>query len=377
MKSVLFGFVLLLQLSPVCYGRVHYESIFWEPDLFSHEVNTTLYMTPNSEIKIICPSLKLVVRKRFKDRQYYATFENLWISHNKTSYDNCRIDKKYEPNAGLYRCDNPGIVDHMSLTFPKRLNKIIPEGGKDYYLISTSDGSETSIERSEGGNCLTHNMRIRVHFCKLPGDPDPNCRGPFDPKSNICPATGPCHGTTDVPEATPVPVPVPVPATVSETYDYIDADAEVFSETVIVRTSGGYDYSLPRPIELVWSIGHNQTQTKHISEADNHPLVVLCEAPNSKVSLLNEKGTIVDSWLCQHAGERLVILKPEYRNGDVYLFEALPDNASPRQWKSTLTVNIGSVASVRQGLISKANSINNLPGFALLVSMYLMAASAL
>ncbi|WP_422442277.1 hypothetical protein [Endozoicomonas sp. ALB060] len=249
-------------------------------------------------------------------------------------------------------------------------------------MISTSNGLESSINSREGGNCLRHNMRIRIHVCKSFADPDPNCGGPYDPKSNICPATNPVADPVADPGrvTTLAPLTTPVPTTISETYDDTVADTTTVTQATTAgaaeSTSAGYHHPPARSIELVWLIGYNQTQTEHISDAANHPLVALCEAPNSKVRLLNDKGTIVDSWLCQYAGERLVILKPEYQNGDVYQFEALAEYGSVRPWKSTLTVNVGNAGNFRQRLISEANSLYHLPGFAFLVSMYLIAARA-
>lgn len=132
MKLVLFGVALLFNLLPVCYARVQYESIFWDPDLFSHEVNRTLYVALNSEINIICPNPDIVVKKRFKERQPHTTYENLWLAYNKTSYDNCRVDKKYDPNAILYPCNNPESLAIVSLPFGKYVS--IAEG-EDCYLI--------------------------------------------------------------------------------------------------------------------------------------------------------------------------------------------------------------------------------------------------
>ncbi len=394
MKPVLFGLALLFHLLPVCYAIDEYESIFWDPDLFSHEVNTTLYVRLNAKINVICPSIDIVVKHRGKDRQVSTTYENVWLAFNKTSYDNCRIDKKYDPKAVLYLCPDPTKLNKIPLIFRSRSSAppstpTLFEGGKDYYLISTSDGTESSIHRSEGGRCHTRNMRVRIHVCeaKMSDSLDPNCRRILDPKSNICPATDPVaepyHLTTHAPVTTLAPVTTPAPTNISEIYNDTDSDTETFTttmaETVNARatetTSAGYNHPLPRPVELVWVIGYNQSQTEHISEAANHSLVALCEETNSKVSLLNDRGTIVDSWLCQHAGERLVILKPEYRSGDVYLFEALPGYGSVRPWKSVLTVNVDNVGSVRQRFISNADSLYHLPGFALLASMYFIAAS--
>ncbi|WP_257281309.1 hypothetical protein [Endozoicomonas sp. ISHI1] len=385
MKLVVFGFTLLHHLLPVCYAVEEYESIFWDWPLFSHEVNTTLYVRLGSQINIICPNFDIVTKKRVYYRQAHTMYDNAWLVYNKTSYDDCRVDNKYDPDARIFLCKDPLNLIRLKLPFYPPEYSQEPgdeafEGGKDYYLISTSDGSESSINRREGGHCLTHNMRIRIHICKESGDPDPSCLGPFDPESNICPATDPVadlyHATTLAPVTTPVPV------NISKIYNETDSDTatvtKTVTKTVIAKATEavptGYNYSLARPIELVWEIGYNQTRTEHISEAAHHPVVALCEESNSKVSLLNDKGVIVDSWLCQHAGERLVILKPEYRNSDVYLFEALPEYGSVRLWKSTLTVNVG---SIRQRLINQANSLYNPPGFALLVAMYLVAASML
>ncbi|WP_448218180.1 hypothetical protein [Endozoicomonas sp. 2B-B] len=102
-------------------------------------------------------------------------------------------------------------------------------------------------------------------------------------------------------------------------------------------------------------------------------MVALCKEPNTKISLLNDKGNIVDSWLCQKVGERLTILKPEYQNGDVYRFEASPEYSPARLWKSKLSINVG---SFKYEYISKASSLYDLPALTLLMSMYFIGLGA-
>lgn len=145
MKLVLFGFVLLFNLLPVCYAIDEYESIFFYKDLFSHEVNTTLYVSLNSKIRFICPNSYVAVRKSIKSRQSSNLFENIWLVENKTSYDNCRVDKKYDPKAELFLCNKPHSLTYLTLLFLEKYfdSTGVFEGGKDYYLISTSNGLES------------------------------------------------------------------------------------------------------------------------------------------------------------------------------------------------------------------------------------------
>ncbi|WOG29044.1 hypothetical protein [Endozoicomonas sp. 8E] len=146
------------------------------------------------------------------------------------------------------------------------------------------------------------------------------------------------------------------------------------TQTDTETTPTRYEHSLAQPVRLVWMMGDNQTRTANIFEEEHYPVIAQCKVPNTRINLLNDKGTIINSWLCQKVGERLTILKPKYRYGDVYLFEASPEYRRIRAPKSKLSVN---VVSSRDYHTNNADTFYNPQVLPLLISVYLISASAL
>ncbi|WP_257274426.1 MULTISPECIES: hypothetical protein [unclassified Endozoicomonas] len=410
MRFILFGFLLLLHLFQACNARDVYKSILWEYDFYSHADNKSITVHLNSEISIICPNLPTVVKKRSHDRQTSTMYENIWLTSNATDYENCEVGglKAIGTNKPIDRfiCNKPNELIYLNLLFLEHAagaDDRTFEGGKNYYIFSTSDGTQSSVYRRKGGHCSTHNMRLKIYVCMKGGDPDPNCKKGLDPNINRFSANNPF---TPAPFATlltepltdPVTTTVPAVTTDSDAetvstnttekapvimtgpYTASDSDTDSHNDNEAVRiiatetASTRFHHSLAEPIQLLWEIGYNQTQTAYLTEEENYPVIALCREPNTRISLLNNKGTIVDSWLCRQAGEHLTILKSEYRNGETYLFEALPEYERIRVWKSSLSVNVGGFQDL---YISKATPHYNPPALALLISMYLFTASVL
>lgn len=394
MQFVLFGFLLLLPLFQTCDARDVYTSVWWWDHLYSHAKNKSISVRLNSQLYFICPNKPTVVKKRVNDRQTPTMYENIWLTDNETYYENCEIGENPQDKVTeVFLCNQPVELSFLIILFLEHaagLNDRTYEGGKHYYFLSTSDGRESSIHSKKGGHCQTHNMRLKVYVCNKTADANPDCADP-DPQLNdgfIIPPYTPVPLTTLL--TTPVTDPVTttrpaktntetvmtnatdkVPVIISDTDADEDTETVMTTATEIIPTD--YDRSVTPPIQLIWEISYNRTQTAFVFEGRNYPVVALCNEPNTKISQLNDKGKIVDSWLCQKAGERQTILKPEYRNGEVYLFEASPEFSRIRVWKSTLSVNVG---SFKTQSISAANTLYNLPTLALLASMYLLTGSA-
>ncbi|WP_422135195.1 hypothetical protein [Endozoicomonas sp. ALD040] len=323
--------------------------------------------------------------------------ENIWLTNNETYYENCEIPEDFPiTRQDLFICDDPTRLIHLSLLFLENaagMNDKTFEGGKYYYLFSTSDGRASTLYNRKGGHCLTHNMRIKIYVCKAKGDTSPLCKK-TNPQLNWLPGTypfTPAPITNRVKARLTNPLTTTIPAITDHTDTGNNTETvmtnttekaaavitDIYTDAVTTKATEtvptDYDVTQADSVQLMWEMGFNQTQTETLFEEENYPVVALCKEPNTKISLLNDKGNIVDSWLCQKVGERLTILKPEYQNGDVYRFEASPEYSPARLWKSKLSINVG---SFKYEYISKASSLYDLPALTLLMSMYFIGLGA-
>ncbi len=405
MRVILFGFLLLFlllfHLFQTCNARDIYQSLWWWDELFSDAENKSITVKLNSQIYFICPNFPTVIKLRGHDRQTSTMYENIWLTDNETHYENCEIPEDLpSTKKNHFICDDPVELDFLSLLFLEHAagpNDRTFKGGKHYYLLSTSNGTESSVNNRKGGHCLTHNMRLKIYVCKkkLINETNPECRGITDPQPNFySPTDAFIYAPLKSPLTTPLTNPVTNPVTttlhiiINDTDSDIDDETETMvpkttgvapvimtdTETVIAKATADYDgHSLSRRFQLIWQMGYNQTRTAQLFEEKSYPVVALCKEPNISISLVNNKGAIVDSWLCQKVGERLTILKPEYYNGDIYLFEASPEYSHTRVWKSKLSVN---VASFRHHMTNEENPLYHSPTLALLISMYFIVTNA-
>ncbi|WOG29043.1 hypothetical protein [Endozoicomonas sp. 8E] len=387
MQLVLFGFILLLCLFQTSDARDTYTSALWVEDLYSHVENKTVGVRINGAIGFICPNLPTVVKQRSFDKQVSDMNENLWLVRNETFYENCEIPENSSSRVFHFVCNDANQLSFVNLLFLEYSagkDDMTFEGGKYYYVFSTSDGTLSSINNRKGGHCLTHNMRVKIYVCKRSSDPHPLCKN-IDPKLNIIPPSDPSKNSHSIYSFINPVIPA-VPAIITnanndantKTPMKVTTEAHITKATEAVTTEAnkavptGEDDSLEEPVELIWEISHNQTQTTTISKEEHYPVVALCKEPNIKISLLNDKNRILDSWLCKKTDQRLTILKRENRNAEFYLFEASPDYSLTPLWKSKLSVN---VRSIRHQTINNANTLYDSSALALLISMYLIAAN--
>lgn len=100
-------------------------------------------------------------------------YENLWMV-DKPAYDACTVDTSKVGHKLLLRCSRPLQLQYLSIAFRRfsaEVNGLVFLPGKDYYFIATSTGRERSLDKTSGGRCLTHNMRIKIHVCNDANDP--------------------------------------------------------------------------------------------------------------------------------------------------------------------------------------------------------------
>ncbi|WP_422138826.1 hypothetical protein [Endozoicomonas sp. ALC020] len=566
MQFVLIVFLLLSHLPLTCHAsRQVYQSTWWIDELYSRDENKSVSVKLNSHMYFVCPNIATVVKMRTSIRQTSSMYENIWLTDNKTYYENCEIPKITSDETSVHLCRDPLRLGFLSILFLEHAagrDDRTFKGGQHYYFMSTSTGFKDSLESKKDGHCRTHNMRLKVYICKNYNETDPSCSYPdpqlnwynatgaflsapiktplTNPVTTAVPATATDNGTaiinttangtvpvtmadndtaivvttatgtapvtmannetaivmttapgtapvtmadnetaivmTTAPGTTPVtmadnetaivmttaPGTAPVTmadnetaivmttasgtahvtvannetaivmTTASETAPVTMADNETAivmttasgtapvsatdkstatvmttasgtapitttdkSTAIVTTTASGtapvtmtvnntqtdsettttrHEHSLAQPIRLVWMMGYNQTRTANIFEEEHYPVIAKCKEPSTRINLLNDKGTIVNSWLCQKVGERLTILKPKYRYGDVYLFEASPEYRRILAPKSKLSVN---VVSSRDYHNNNADTFYNPQVLALLISVYLIITSAL
>ncbi|KAK0398336.1 hypothetical protein QR680_002539 [Steinernema hermaphroditum] len=98
-----------------------------------------------------------------KDVPSYATQQMKIYRVSEEAYEKCYLDSDAKEVA---LCQTPYQRNHIRIVF----REFSPLPGaleyakrQSYYFISTSDGSSNGINKTHGGLCARHNMRLRVH----------------------------------------------------------------------------------------------------------------------------------------------------------------------------------------------------------------------
>uniref|UniRef100_A0A1I7Z4R8 Ephrin RBD domain-containing protein n=1 Tax=Steinernema glaseri TaxID=37863 RepID=A0A1I7Z4R8_9BILA len=93
----------------------------------------------------------------------YATQQMKIYRVSEEAYEKCYLDAEAKEVA---LCQTPFQRNHIRIVF----REFSPLPGaleyakrQSYYFISTSDGSSNGINKTHGGLCARHNMRLRVH----------------------------------------------------------------------------------------------------------------------------------------------------------------------------------------------------------------------
>jgi hypothetical protein len=146
-------------------------------------------------LNLICPTPHLIDDQVSSDTSTEQLMDmKIYMSTSEDDYNNCN-----STNAMLiHTCRSPEasekkIIDYKTLWFHQmKSSKDDPdykEGGY-YYYYTTSDGEVKNLEQRVGGKCATHNLKMKVYFCKS----DEECKREIE-----CPSTT----TTAVPSQTP------------------------------------------------------------------------------------------------------------------------------------------------------------------------------
>ncbi|XP_074610896.1 uncharacterized protein LOC141865492 isoform X2 [Acropora palmata] len=138
--------------------------------------------------------------------------ENIWLLHNKTAFDECDVSQvQVTQKTDFFICDEPTRLVFLSLLFLEHaagMNDRTFVGGRTYYLIATSHGTQSSVNDLSGGHCndtsKNVHMKIEVYVCNKTGDRICNSRNvgilTCPPPATTAPYTSPdtttlTHGT--------------------------------------------------------------------------------------------------------------------------------------------------------------------------------------
>ncbi|XP_015748970.1 PREDICTED: uncharacterized protein LOC107328763 isoform X2 [Acropora digitifera] len=132
----------------------------------------------NSQIYLVCPNLPTVLQQRGHDVQTSNMKENIWLLHNKTAFDECDVSQvQVTQKTDFFICEDPTRLVFLSLLFLEHaagMNDRTFVGGRTYYLIATSHGTQSSVNDLSGGHCnhTSKNvyMKIEVYVCNKTGD---------------------------------------------------------------------------------------------------------------------------------------------------------------------------------------------------------------
>ncbi|XP_067028752.1 uncharacterized protein [Acropora muricata] len=168
------------------YSRDIYTSINWDPrnPIFKADGKNCgpgprqLKVRLNSQIYLVCPNLPTVLQQRGHDVQTSNMKENIWLLHNKTAFDECDVSQvQVTQKTDFFICDDPTRLVFLSLLFLEKahgMNDRTFVGGRTYYLIATSHGTQSSVNDLSGGHCndtsKNVHMKIEIYVCNKTGD---------------------------------------------------------------------------------------------------------------------------------------------------------------------------------------------------------------
>ncbi|XP_040192128.1 ephrin-B2 [Rana temporaria] len=121
-----------------------------------------LYPQIGDKLDIICPK---VDSKSTAQYEYYKVY-----LVDKEQADSCTIKDK----TPLLNCDKPDLDVKFTIKFQEfspNLWGLEFQKYKDYYIISTSNGSREGLDNQEGGVCVTKAMKILMKVAQDPNSP--------------------------------------------------------------------------------------------------------------------------------------------------------------------------------------------------------------
>ncbi|XP_061647569.1 ephrin-B2a [Phyllopteryx taeniolatus] len=169
------------------------ESIYWNTTntKFVPGQGVVLYPQIGDKLDIVCPRVDGGVGEGV---EYYKVY-----MVPRDQLESCTITKADTP---LLNCVKPD----QDVKFTLKFQEFSPNlwgleffRGKDYYIISTSNGTMDGIDNQEGGVCKTKSMKMIMKVGQNPADPvsskDNPTRVPYSPKH---PDSKETHKTNEV-----------------------------------------------------------------------------------------------------------------------------------------------------------------------------------
>ncbi|XP_006004210.1 ephrin-B2a [Latimeria chalumnae] len=144
------------------------EPIYWNSSnpKFLPGQGLVLYPQIGDKLDIICPKMDSKVTGQY---EYYKVY-----MVEKEQADNCVIQKE---NTPLLNCVKPDQDVKFTIKFQEfspNLWGLEFQKNKDYYIISTSNGSLNGLDNQEGGVCQTKAMKILMKVGQDPNSVGPN-----------------------------------------------------------------------------------------------------------------------------------------------------------------------------------------------------------
>ncbi|XP_068703227.1 serine-rich adhesin for platelets-like [Montipora foliosa] len=237
-------------------GSDIYPSIHWVPQnpILQADGDTCgegpryLKVQLNSKVSFICPNLATVLQKGSTAIQTSAMYENLWLLQNETAFEKCDIT--LDPNARrLLTCNSPSALLFTSVIFAQFTAEddgLTFEGGKTYYFIATSDGTESHLNDTSGGHCMdvSNNiyMKIEVYVCEKGSSSwqDPSCQSDVGylrcpSVTNVIPLSSRANPSISSPATTPITEEVSTTASFQSSMS-ASTSLNVCDQSVITKT---------------------------------------------------------------------------------------------------------------------------------------------
>ncbi|XP_060944596.1 ephrin-B2a [Limanda limanda] len=173
-----FGVLFIAFKVDLCRALI-LESIYWNTTntKFVPVQGVVLYPQIGDKLDIVCPRVDGGVRDGV---EYYKVY-----MVPREQLESCTITKA---DIALLNCVKPD----QDVKFTLKFQEFSPNlwgleflRGKDYYIISTSNGTMEGIDNQEGGVCKTKSMKIIMKVGQNPSDPispkDNPTRVPYSP----------------------------------------------------------------------------------------------------------------------------------------------------------------------------------------------------
>ena len=117
-----------------------------------------------AKLHFVCPNVATLMKNTFTEVSKISKYENLWIVHNKRSFDECdsSLDAK---SAILMRCKAPTSLQFRTVIFQRHSaeNNLQFEKGESYYFIGECMPITLSVECFIQAEVMYKLRRLYIH----------------------------------------------------------------------------------------------------------------------------------------------------------------------------------------------------------------------